>query len=381
MATQRYISTSFWDDRWIRSLNPADRYLYLYLMTNPLTNIAGVYAITVDRIAFDTGYDERTLRPMLDRFDQAGKALHFKDEWMILPAWPRHQKWESRAKIRDGIISVLQDAPRELLEYLAEVDYQFDLMLVDSTIIASKVREGVSGSTRKRVIDEANGVCSRCGGTSNHLEISHITPVKDGGDNSEGNLQAVCKPCLREILSPYTIYGHETQSIPVHNYSDSDSDLDLDTDTDLSMRADARAQGDDQHPPVPAEAKKPRPLAPLTDPVAAQWEQALTQMQPPDTWPNVAKERKHCQTLGQKTANLLGNSPYHEPADLIAAVLREYHRMKSKAKASDTYWRHAPFTPSAVLTRWADIWASMATRFEQDTRQARIQESLQEVVF
>jgi len=117
MATQRYISTSFWDDKWIRSINPADRYLYLYLMTNPLTNIAGVYEITLDRVAFDTGYDERTLQPMLDKFAEAGKAYFYQDEWMILPAWPRHQQWQKRSKIRDGIVSILQECPRDVLSY------------------------------------------------------------------------------------------------------------------------------------------------------------------------------------------------------------------------------------------------------------------------
>ena len=39
----RYIKTKFWDDSYIIELNPHEKLLFLYLITNPLTNIAGVY--------------------------------------------------------------------------------------------------------------------------------------------------------------------------------------------------------------------------------------------------------------------------------------------------------------------------------------------------
>lgn len=143
MATQRYISTSFWDDRWIRSLNPADRYLYLYLMTNPLTNIAGVYEITMDRIAFDTGYDERTLRPMLDRFAEAGKAVFFHDEWMILPRWPKHQRVKKGDNVKKGIDRILADLPGDVFQAL--YDYGYDYEFIDS-VRSERASKGLEGA-------------------------------------------------------------------------------------------------------------------------------------------------------------------------------------------------------------------------------------------
>lgn len=132
MATQRYISTSFWDDKWIRSLNPSDRYLYMYLLTNTLTNICGIYQITIDRIAYDTGYDERTLRPMLDKFKEAKKAALIDDEWMILPSWPKHQKWDIKATIKAGIDSALVNVPKHILNEarLLKYTYPIDSLLV-----------------------------------------------------------------------------------------------------------------------------------------------------------------------------------------------------------------------------------------------------------
>ena len=127
MSTQRYISTSFWNDKWIRTIDPSERYLYMYLLTNPQTNIAGIYQITLDRIAFDTGYDERTLLMVFDRFEAAGKAVFFHDEWIILPSWPKHQKWEKKRTIRAGIESALKEIPEIVLSKAKSIGYTYPI--------------------------------------------------------------------------------------------------------------------------------------------------------------------------------------------------------------------------------------------------------------
>ena len=43
MATHRYVSTNMWTDPWFQSLDPAQKFLYLYCITNHCTNIAGLY--------------------------------------------------------------------------------------------------------------------------------------------------------------------------------------------------------------------------------------------------------------------------------------------------------------------------------------------------
>jgi len=127
MATQRYISTSFWEDKWIRSLEPPERYVYLYLLTNPLTNIAGVYQTTTDRIEFDTGYNEKTVLPMFERFEEKGKVFFFNDEWVILPSWPKHQKWQDRSKIREGIDKILIALPYDIFMALSGMGYVYPM--------------------------------------------------------------------------------------------------------------------------------------------------------------------------------------------------------------------------------------------------------------
>ena len=129
MSTQRYISTSFWDDDWIQSLDPSEKLLYLYLMTNPLTNIAGVYKIANRRISFDTGFNTDTVKMILDKFEKAGKVYRM-DEYVVIPSWPKHQKWEKAPKIKQGIIISLMEIGEEYLKRLVAMNYRFDLRIV-----------------------------------------------------------------------------------------------------------------------------------------------------------------------------------------------------------------------------------------------------------
>lgn len=126
MAKQRYISTSFWDDAWIQELDPSEKLLYLYLMTNPLTNIAGVYKITVRRIVFDTGFNKDTVTRILGRFKKDKKAV-LHGEYMIIPSWPKHQQWDKRTKIRDGIEAVLKEIPEEVKKHMVSIRYAYPI--------------------------------------------------------------------------------------------------------------------------------------------------------------------------------------------------------------------------------------------------------------
>jgi len=133
VSTQRYISTSFWDDPWISTLDPSEKLLYLYLMTNTLTNISGVYKIAVRRICFDTGFNSDTVGHIMTKFETAKKA-HRIGEYVALPAWPKHQNYETRSKIKDGITACLKELPKECLLELVKIGYRFDLRPIFDTL-------------------------------------------------------------------------------------------------------------------------------------------------------------------------------------------------------------------------------------------------------
>lgn len=131
MATQRFISTSFWDDEWIITLKPDEKLVYLYLMTNTLTNIAGVYKISIKRIVYDTDLTKSIIEKTLLRFEEAKKAYYF-GEYIVIPSWPKHQRVDHHPKLKAGIYAVLDSLSYDLICFLRKVCYCFDLSRYDS---------------------------------------------------------------------------------------------------------------------------------------------------------------------------------------------------------------------------------------------------------
>lgn len=55
-----------------------------------------------------------------------------------------------------------------------------------------QARNGISQNKRARIL--SSGKCVVCGATEN-LTVDHIIPLAKGGNNSESNLQVMCKSC------------------------------------------------------------------------------------------------------------------------------------------------------------------------------------------
>ena len=91
MAKNRYINTKFWDDSYISDLGPNAKLLYLYFLTNALTNICGAYEISIKRIVFDTGIAEELIKGLLKRFAEDKKVLYV-DGYIIIKNFIKHQK-------------------------------------------------------------------------------------------------------------------------------------------------------------------------------------------------------------------------------------------------------------------------------------------------
>jgi hypothetical protein len=112
MAKQRYVNTRFWDDGDIRNLDPKGKLLFLYLLTNPLTNIAGIYEITIERMHFDTALTKEMIVELLERFEKE-KKMYYRDGWIAIANFIKHQNQQS-PKIQAGIEKELKLAPEKL---------------------------------------------------------------------------------------------------------------------------------------------------------------------------------------------------------------------------------------------------------------------------
>ena len=163
---KRYISTTFWDDEWVQSLDFTEKGLYLYLLTNSLTNIAGVYKLSERRIIFDTGLEKSVIEKTMQKFENDGKAYRH-GEYVILPAWPHHQKC-TNANIQKGISRILKDLDLELIEYMSQIGYRYPL---------EEFLGNYSGTPADTEKKEFKGMSEE---QSLFLKLWHTTKDKDG---------------------------------------------------------------------------------------------------------------------------------------------------------------------------------------------------------
>lgn len=108
MAKQRYINTRFWDDGYISSLDPIEKLLFIYFLTNPLTEICGAYEIPLKRVALDTGIDRDMVQKILNRFADEDKII-YRDGWILVCNFIKHQS--INPKVTQGIESAVNRCP------------------------------------------------------------------------------------------------------------------------------------------------------------------------------------------------------------------------------------------------------------------------------
>lgn len=77
----RLVYTEFWQDpKVMEEMTPEDKYFYLYLLTNPCTNMIGIYRIVKKQMAFDLGYSIESINSLMDRFINYHKLIKYNNE-------------------------------------------------------------------------------------------------------------------------------------------------------------------------------------------------------------------------------------------------------------------------------------------------------------
>jgi hypothetical protein len=117
MAKQRYINTKFWSDNWISNLDPIEKLLYLYLLTNERTTIAGIYELPIKIMAVETGIEKDMVEKILKRFEKDDKIVYLSG-WIGIKNFTKHQDLNNE-KIKKGIEIATNIAPRKVIDRLS----------------------------------------------------------------------------------------------------------------------------------------------------------------------------------------------------------------------------------------------------------------------
>jgi hypothetical protein len=91
MGVRRTINTHMWSDDWFESLSRDEKYLWVYLLTNPHTNMLGVYELTVKRMSFDTGLTIEAIQKAFKGFETVSKAFLISGKYVYLVNWIKNQ--------------------------------------------------------------------------------------------------------------------------------------------------------------------------------------------------------------------------------------------------------------------------------------------------
>ena len=108
MAVYRNVHLSFWTDNKVEDdFTPEDKYFYLYLMTNPQTNLCGCYEVSFSQMTRQTGYNKETIMRLIDRFENVYKVIRYNESTkeILLLNWHKYN-WSKSEKTLKGVESV-----------------------------------------------------------------------------------------------------------------------------------------------------------------------------------------------------------------------------------------------------------------------------------
>ena len=118
----RYLNTKFWNDSYISMLDPIEKLLFVYLLTNGHTNISGFYELPLKIMAVETGIDVSMFNKILPRLEE---KINYKKGFVIIKNFIKHQETGS-VNVQKGILNCLSEIN---IEFLKEVVEQGHLVL------------------------------------------------------------------------------------------------------------------------------------------------------------------------------------------------------------------------------------------------------------
>jgi hypothetical protein len=101
----------------VDKLNPLDRYLFLYFITNERTNLSGVYEVPLRTISNETGIEKEEIVRMMERL--RGK-VEYKDGWVCLVNFTKHQNMKNGSIVK-GIENKLNELPESIKLWVSEL--------------------------------------------------------------------------------------------------------------------------------------------------------------------------------------------------------------------------------------------------------------------
>jgi hypothetical protein len=144
MSKQRVVKDEMWDDDWFYELDPTEKLVWLFLLTNPRGNIAGIYKLNKKWAAQTVGLDFDVFNTILNRFVRDGKIID-DNSWIGLVNFHKHVAYRN-ASVAQGIVRLYKEGtgcPQAL--------YRLWLTLLNSTLLNLSDKEDKSSKIKSEI--------------------------------------------------------------------------------------------------------------------------------------------------------------------------------------------------------------------------------------
>lgn len=119
----RQVYTSFWQDSFVLTLTPEEKYFYLYLITNSKTSLCGIYELPIKIIEFETGYNRETVEKLIHKFEEYKKIKYSYDTNEICVCNFMKYNVNRSPKVRTAVNKAFDDVKDEnLIRYIYGID-------------------------------------------------------------------------------------------------------------------------------------------------------------------------------------------------------------------------------------------------------------------
>lgn len=136
------LNSRFWEDGYISELDPTEKLLFIYFITNPRISLSGIYEVPLKNIALDTGIDKEMIEKILTRFSK-DKKIVYMGGWLCVINYPKYQNYDSPT-IKIAVSNELNIIPAEILDNSILYGYPIDRVSIGAKVqVKGKVKERV----------------------------------------------------------------------------------------------------------------------------------------------------------------------------------------------------------------------------------------------
>lgn len=117
---------SFWtDSKVVDDFTPEDKYFYLYLMTNPHTNLAGCYEISLSQVAYETGYNKDSVERLLKRMEEIHHVIRYSKSTkeVLIINWGKYN-WTKSKDFQKPLVEEIENVKNPDFKVFLELELE-----------------------------------------------------------------------------------------------------------------------------------------------------------------------------------------------------------------------------------------------------------------